>query len=276
MPGRNDGFLRHVASCRSATPSRTRLAFLVDGRQVGWIDRSVLDLVAAQGARRTATAVSTPAGRLQPMVRALVEAGRCRWRNEDFDVRACADRRVVGTMDRGALPIFGVEAWGVHVNGLVRRGQDLWLWVARRGADRPLDPGKLDHVVAGGIPAGLDAAQTLVKEAAEEACIPAELARQASFATEIPYCLERPEGLRRDRLFCYDLMLPESFVPQPGDSEVAGFELWPLSRVFEAVRDTEDFKFNVSLVLIDLFIRHGLLDRSLFGALYTEPEGMAG
>jgi NUDIX domain len=276
MPGRIDGFLRHVASCRSAAPRRTRLPFLVDGKQVGWIDRAVLDIVAAQGARLSETAVSATADRLQPMARALVDAGRCRWRNENFDVRACADRRVVGVMDRGALPIFGIEAWGVHINGLVQRGEEPWLWVARRGADRPLDPGKLDHVVAGGIPAGLDAAQTLVKEAGEEACVPPELAGQASFMTEIPYCVERPEGLRRDRLFCYDLTLPDSFTPRPGDTEVAGFELWPLSRVFETVRDTDAFKFNVSLVLIDLFIRHGLLDRTAFAVLYDEPEGMTG
>jgi 8-oxo-dGTP pyrophosphatase MutT (NUDIX family) len=175
-------------------------------------------------------------------------------------------------MDRGALPNFGIEAWGVHVNGVVRRADGLNLWVARRGADRPLDPGKLDHVVAGGIPAGMDAAGTLVKEAAEEAAIPAALARQARFVAEIPYCMERPEGLRRDRLFCYDLDLPENFAPHPADAEVAGFELWPLVRVFESVRDGDAFKFNVNLVLIDFFIRHGLLDARTFGFMYQEPE----
>jgi hypothetical protein len=29
--------------------------------------------------------------------------------------------------------------------------------------------------------------------------------------------------------------------------------------VFETVRDTDDFKFNVNLVLIDLFIRLGMI-----------------
>jgi thiamine pyrophosphokinase len=71
--------------------------------------------------------------------------------------------------------------------------------------------------------------------------------------------MERAEGLRRDRLHCYDLMLPESFEPHPVDGEVAGFELWPIQRVFDAVRDTDEFKFNVNLVLIDLFERFGYL-----------------
>jgi hypothetical protein len=71
--------------------------------------------------------------------------------------------------------------------------------------------------------------------------------------------MERAEGLRRDRLYCYDLILPEDFVPEASDGEVEAFELWPLDRAFEAVRDTDDFKFNVNLVLIDLFIRKGLI-----------------
>ena len=37
------------------------------------------------------------------------------------------------------------------------------------------------------------------------------------------------------------------------------FELWPIARVMQTVRDTDDFKFNVNLVLIDLFRRQGLI-----------------
>ncbi len=74
--------------------------------------------------------------------------------------------------------------------------------------------------------------------------------------------MERPEGLRRDWVHCYDLILPQDFMPRAADGEVEAFELWPLTRVFEAVRDTDDFKFNVNLVLIDLFIRQGLISRA--------------
>jgi 8-oxo-dGTP pyrophosphatase MutT (NUDIX family) len=132
------------------------------------------------------------------------------------------------------------------------------MWVARRAMDKRLDPGKLDHVVAGGIPAGLDPMQTLVKEAGEEAAIPPALAASAVPTGIIGYVMERPEGLRRDLLHCYDLALPEDFVPTPADGEVESFELWPMARVVETVRDTDGFKFNVSLVLIDLFARLGV------------------
>ena len=91
--------------------------------------------------------------------------------------------------------------------------------------------------------------------------------------------MDRPEGLRRDRLHCYDLLLPDDFVPHPADGEVEAFELWPLPRVIERVRDTDDFKFNVNLVLIDLGLRRGLIGgtegRRLRAALDGEPAAMS-
>ena len=46
----------------------------------------------------------------------------------------------------------------------------------------------------------------------------------------------------------------------PNDDEVEAFELWPATRLLEAVRETDTVKFNVNLVLIDLFLREGLID----------------
>lgn len=53
--------------------------------------------------------------------------------------------------------------------------------------------------------------------------------------------------------------MPEDFCPEARDGEVEAFELWDLQRVLETVRRTDDFKFNVNLVLIDLLIRRGLV-----------------
>ena len=146
----------------------------------------------------------------------------------------------------------------MHVNGLVQRPDGLHLWVARRAADKALDPGKLDHLVAGGIPAGMTPHETVVKESGEEAGIPASLAATATETGLVSYTMERPEGLRRDWLICYDLFLPADFIPYAADGEVESFELWPMMRVLERVRDSDDFKFNVNLVLIDLFRRLGM------------------
>ena len=256
-----EGFFRHIRACRNAVLPGTRVPFRLSDAQVGWVAPPMAAALAERPGIRTdanGITLADPAA-LEPIARELAGRGLCRWRGEAFDVRATPDGPVLARLDRGALPAFGVEAVGVHVNGLVRRADGLHLWIARRAADKALDPGKLDHIVAGGVPSGLTPEETLVKEAAEEAAIPPEIAARAVPVGLITYAMERPEGLRRDRLHCYDLPLPEDFCPHATDGEVESFELWPLARVLAAVRDTDDFKFNVTLVLIDFFLRHGAI-----------------
>ncbi len=263
------GFLRHIAACNRASLPGGRVAFRIGpdrarAEQVGWMAPGIAAAMAEfAGVEIAGDGVTLTAPASLPAInRALADRGLMRWRGEAFDVRAHPDGTVLAQIDRGALPAFGIAAEGVHVNGLVGepgRPQALRLWVGRRAASKELDPDKLDHIVAGGIPAGLGPEETLIKEAAEEAAIPAELAAQARKVALLSYAMDRPEGLRRDRLHCFDLLLPEDFTPQPMDGEVSAFELWPLPKVMDAVRDTDAFKFNVNLVLIDLFLRLGMI-----------------
>jgi 8-oxo-dGTP pyrophosphatase MutT (NUDIX family) len=172
-----------------------------------------------------------------------------------------------------------MTAYGLHVNGFVRqpasressdpassgpasgnpRSRDLELWIARRSSDRSVAPGKRDNLIAGGQPVGLSLAQNLIKEAYEEAAIGPELASQAVPVGAITYMFETPPGLKVDCLFIYDLELPADFAPRNTDGEVESFERLPWTRVAEIVRDTDQFKFNCNLVIIDFLIRHGLL-----------------
>ena len=108
---------------------------------------------------------------------------------------------------------------------------------------------------------------TLLKEGAEEAGLSEAVVRHAAAVSVLSYATERPEGLRRDRLHCYDLALPEEVRPAPADGEVAGFSLWPMPLVIETLRKTELFKFNVALVLIDLLLRLDLLPQAEVRAL---------
>jgi 8-oxo-dGTP pyrophosphatase MutT (NUDIX family) len=162
-------------------------------------------------------------------------------------------------IDRGAAVTFGIKAFGCHVNGLVRTAGGVELWVATRAADRAIAPGKLDHLVAGGQPARLTLQENLVKESAEEAGIARALALTARPAGAISYTMTFETGLRRDVAFVYDLWLHDEFVPRNVDGEVARFDRWPLDRVAARVHDTDDFKFNVASVIVDLLIRRGLI-----------------
>ncbi len=54
--------------------------------------------------------------------------------------------------------------------------------------------------------------------------------------------------------------MPPGFVPANRDGEISEFFLWPLDKVIETVRDSDDFKFNCSLVIIDFLIRRGFIE----------------
>ena len=251
--------MRHVAACNNARLPGRRRKLLIAGQHAGWVLPEAASLVGT----------SIAADGLQAAARVLVGAGLCGWRDEAFDVRAEPSGAVLGQVDRGALPVLGLMAAGAHLNGLVQRTDGLHLWVAKRAPNKKLDPGKFDHVAAGGVPAGLTPLETLVKEAAEEAGLEAEMVAAATPTGVISYMMERPEGLRRDRLHCYDVILPSSFRPVAIDGEVDIFDLWPIERAVSTVRDTDLFKFNVNLVLIDLFLRLGLIaDPGLRAALH--------
>ncbi|MBM3522574.1 MAG: DUF4743 domain-containing protein [Alphaproteobacteria bacterium] len=181
-------------------------------------------------------------------------------RDEFYPVAIAFESPPLLRIERSAVPHFGLRAFGVHMTGYVRRADGPWIWVPRRSFTKSTYPGELDNTVAGGQPIGISLLDNLVKECWEEAGIPEELARQARFAGTIRYRFEAPDGLKPDTQYCYDLELPPEFVPRPVDGEMESFELWPPARVVATVRDTRAFKFNCNLVLIDFFLRHGLLE----------------
>ncbi|MFB9915183.1 NUDIX hydrolase [Gluconobacter kanchanaburiensis] len=248
------------------------MAFLCQGRQIGWIAPPIAQVLETLGLKRDRNFGVALGAELLPLSRTLRDLGLYTSHDELFDVRD-ENGIVLGQVDRGAIPVLGLAAEGVHLNGLVEREDGLFLWVARRSMNKRLDPGKLDHLVAGGMSAGLDPQTTVIKEAQEEAGIPAPLAATAKAVSRIAYALERPEGLRRDVLHCYDLSLPEDFIPIAEDGEVESFHLLPIQDVMTLVRDTDDFKFNVNLVLIDLFVRRNLFTPETAAALRQALSG---
>eukprot|EP00966_Prymnesium_polylepis_P080674 1869250-Prymnesium_polylepis.2 len=101
------------------------------------------------------------------------------WRDEAFAVRPSfyAPPRLV--VERAAGPLFGLPSYGCFTNGFVaadggRRPTHVWL--GKRSESKPTWPGLLDCIAAGGIAAGDAPYKAVVKECAEEAGIPSELA----------------------------------------------------------------------------------------------------
>ncbi len=164
-------------------------------------------------------------------------------------------------IDRAVAPYFGVRAFGQHVNGYVRDGGELKIWVARRSMDRKNHPGMLDNMVAGGLPYGISLEQNLLKECQEEASIPVALASKAELVGTVTYSAEIPKGYKPDTLFCYDLELPADFIPTCSDGEVEEFYLRSVESVMEVVEHSSEYKLNCNLVIIDFLLRHGYLEK---------------
>jgi 8-oxo-dGTP pyrophosphatase MutT (NUDIX family) len=261
--------LRHIRRCNEYRAERFVPLFR-DAAQIGLVRRDNAEalkrfsdtfavgddavLLVAQG---DFDAISAAVDRV---VEQLVIEGRVgKWRNEFFAVAERWGATPVFKLDRGAVSFFGVRAYGVHVNGYRRDGDALKLWIGRRAKNKKVAPDKLDNLIAGGIghDHGLEA--TLVKEAAEEADLPPEIVARAVPVGAVSYRMEIEHGMRNDALFLYDLEMPGDVTPRNTDGEIVAFELMDAAEVIERVRRTEDFKFNVNLVIIDFALRHGLV-----------------
>lgn len=246
--------------------------FIIEGRRYGWLNRRMRQHLApyqdvfdfSDDSISLNTELGSYAARtaaLEAVNQNLIAQGEFPdWIDERYPVKTSYDAPAVMDMGRAAASSYGVRAFGTHVNGLVGGGSELSVWIARRAENRLHSPGKLDHIAAGGLPMGLSPLENVVKECEEEAGIGDSLARQSQFVREIRYCEATSCGLKQDTIFCYDLMLPETFEPVNRDGEVAGFELWPLVELAERIATTEDFKPNCNLVMIDLLIRKGGID----------------
>lgn len=273
-------FLDHIRACNAYDLSRFR-PFSIDGHSLGWLRRDFAALVAkfpdvfdADGETvHLSSRLQTPEQRTEAVhavVDALAADGLCKpRRGEQYPVAPAFGRPPLMLLDRAVVVHFGVRAYGLHVNGYVRRPSGLALWIGTRAKDKPVAPGKLDNIIAGGQPAGLTLAENLRKEAKEEADLPDALIDRCVPVGALSYCFENEHGLKPDTLFIYDLELPAEFTPRNTDGEIDAFHLMPVEEVAERVRTTDDFKFNVNLVITDFLIRHGLLQPD------AEPDYLA-
>ena len=262
-------FADHIRACNNFDPSRV-VPFTAGGQRIGWLRRDnaaalarfdqVFAVVPNEVRLVAPGNVDTVSAAVDEVVEALVaERNIPKWRNETFDVMARWGDKPLFRVDRGAVPFFGVRAYGVHLNGFRYVDGKMHLWIGRRAPDKRIAPDKLDNIVAGGMGNGHGIFETLVKESEEEGGIPEPLVHRAVPVGAVTYCMETEQGIRDDVLFVYDLEMPEGFVPKNSDGEIVRFDLMPADAVVERVRRTDDFKFNVNLVILDFAIRRGLI-----------------
>ncbi|CAJ0945545.1 unnamed protein product [Ranitomeya imitator] len=173
-----------------------------------------------------------------------------------YDVKDLFSDPPLLSMERAATPLLGVPRYGVHVNGFLRRGADIFMWIARRSLTKPNYPESLTIWRPVESLRGPGVWETLLKECTEEACIPESLASTARPAGTVSYAYQQDDALYLECQFVFDLEVPESFQPRVGDGEVQEFYLWPLDKVTDAIA-TQEFKPNCALVVLDFLMRNG-------------------
>ncbi len=165
--------------------------------------------------------------------------------------------------------MFGVVTYGIHMTCYVKSPKSSYgikIWVPRRAKTKSTYAGMLDNTVAGGIATGEEPLESVVRESNEEASLPEELVRErvkAEGTITYIYIREPRAGgenglIQPECQYVYDLELPEHIVPKPNDSEVEEFYLWTVEEVQAALARGE-FKPNCSLLILDFFVRWGIL-----------------
>lgn len=174
--------------------------------------------------------------------------------------------RIIGanhfvSIERFPAPLFGISSRGAHMTAYVKTSEGLKIWVPKRSAHLFTYPNLLDTTVAGGVKAEDSPFDCIVAEASEEASLPVDFVKDNARAVgAVTYCsMNKQKGTFSPTvLYVYDIELPESIKPVPGDDEVSGFELMTVSQVENAMLE-EQFKPNCVLVMLDFFIRHNII-----------------
>lgn len=173
------------------------------------------------------------------------------WRNELHQVNNF-------TIERSVLNLFGFKHYGCHLTAYV--GSVDAVWVAKRSPEKQTWPGMLDSTVGGAMMPGQTPMETIIRESWEEASI-VDLNIKAAGCISYTMYYDGPSsvsGLSPEVQYVFDLQVSKEFIPKPMDGEVSSFELISTQNCLELLV-AKKFKPNSALVLIDFFIRHGVI-----------------
>lgn len=187
------------------------------------------------------------------------------WRNEKYPVYGPGGEFLL-EMERCASPLFGIVSYGAHLTGYVHDESGYKIWVPRRAKNKQTYPSLLDNTVAGGMCTDEKPFECIVREAMEEASLPEAVVRATVVASGcVTYSHVRDEraggetGLIQPEVeYVYDLKLDAETIPKPCDDEVEEFKLLSIPEIKDALANGE-FKPNCATIMIDFFIRHGIL-----------------
>ncbi|MFO1306646.1 MAG: DUF4743 domain-containing protein [Burkholderiales bacterium] len=262
-----------------APPSVSLTPLVAEGRTVGRLTAARAERLARfDGIARRGAALVVEGDRanrdasMEAIARTLAgESALTAWRDERYAVRNAFDEPPLFVVERAAARYLGIRTYAAHVNGLVRTGEGVKMWLARRSPRKAIDPGMLDNLVGGGIGAGASIEGTVFKESWEEAGIEAGLAAQAARSGELAIFREQPDGIQDEIVYAHDLWLPAGWRPANQDGEAVEHRLVSLGDVAEIIASDappDAMTADASLVALDCLVRLGELpEAGVFDAL---------
>ena len=195
------------------------------------------------------------------------------WRDEPYPLRDRAGGEH-GTLERAASRFWGMLTLGAHCNGYVAdaAGRPTHLWIARRAYSKPTDPGRLDNLVGGGVPAGQSPRDAVIREGWEEAGLTPEQMAGLETGGQVDLECDIPEGRQHERLHVFDLALPAALVPRNIDGEVAEHRLMPVAEALERAAAGE-LTTDAALATLDFAVRRRLVEPAPAGTESTLAAG---
>lgn len=252
-----------------ARPPADWWRFSLDGQALGWLAPAHQGLLADWGLGQALAgariwSVRSGAGDavartawLADLAQRLREAGWVRgWRGERYRSQlpgtgggerggeGPADGPAFFELERAAYRFFGLTSQAVHINGVDEAGA---LWCGRRALHKATDPGRLDNLAAGGLPAGEDLFECARRELWEEAGVPADLCGPLRLMGRLRSARVEPEGWHDEWLHVFELPLPAGFIPCNQDGEVSAFECLPPAAL-QLRLNTQDFSPDAAAV----------------------------
>ncbi|KAJ0115098.1 hypothetical protein J7T55_001507 [Diaporthe amygdali] len=169
-------------------------------------------------------------------------------------------------IERSAFSLFGIIGRGAHMTVYVRTEHGLKFWIPRRSATKSTYPDMLDQAVAGGVARGESPLDCIIREAGEEAALSAEMVREniVSAGTVSWFSISdekaggEPGLMNPGILYVYDLEVGRDVTFTPVENDIDSFSLMGVDEVKQSLRQG-DFKPSCAMVMLDFFVRHGLI-----------------
>jgi 8-oxo-dGTP pyrophosphatase MutT (NUDIX family) len=203
----------------------------------------------------TATTADEASEHLNALLKTWHQAGVfSRWRGEQLDVLDPETFAPLFPLEREGRVLLGMMMTGAILNGVVLKNGAPYLWIAQRAANKSIAPLQWDCLANGAVGSGETPAVALAREAWEEAGVPAELAARANPAAQ--FTIEHQEGeyVFYERAHCFDLVLPNTFLPANNDGEVERFDCVSRS-VLEVMLREQKFTHDATLAIKTWLLR---------------------